>query len=182
MKKSLIALAIPTVIFANGLNAQPQYYNDPYSYYGSQSGMSYYPPAAGNDYYRSYDPYYGRQSYDDYRRPGYDRRYDKPRKKKKKKKFGFGKFNFDKDSMRDFWDDSWKEPGSWGRMPGGWTFPELTLPNPVDTADDFEKGIRDLPEGFKQGDDEPKKKKYKSRRPKSSYGNRYPRERYQRRY
>jgi|GEM_PF-6681794 len=158
MQKRFLIL-VPAAIFSPSLSvAQPQYYYQP---------PDYYPPAYGGGYY---GPYYHNAP-----APYYYDRYYKPRKKKKKKKKKFGFGGFSKDSMRDFWDDSWKEPGSWGRMPGGWSFPEITVPNPVDTADDFEKGIRDLPEGFKQGDSKPKRK---YRKPGKRYSNPYQRRRY----
>jgi hypothetical protein len=110
------------------------------------------PRRYSNDRRRSNRGYSSRSNRDyDNRRPRATKKY-RNSKKRRKRKSGFRGFSFKnpKKSMRDMWDDSWKEPVGWGRMPGGWTFPEVTLPNPVDTADDFEKGVRDLPEGFRQ--------------------------------
>ena len=52
------------------------------------------------------------------------------------------------ESMSGFWDDTMDAPTSMGRMPGGWNVPSVTLPNPIDSAEDFGKGMQNIPEGF----------------------------------
>ncbi len=121
--------------------APPQYYQDPPARYNQTPPRNYQAqPRRNYAEPKNYDPYYNNPP----------PRYYKPRRKKKKR--GFRGFNFSnpKKSMSDMWDDGWEEPANWGDMPGGWSFPDVSLPNPVDTVDDFGDGMQDLPKGFQQ--------------------------------
>ena len=40
-------------------------------------------------------------------------------------------------------------PGRMGEMPGGWTAPEVTVPNPIDLGDQMQDNAKDLPEQVK---------------------------------
>ena len=44
------------------------------------------------------------------------------------------------------WENS---PSRMGEMPGGWTAPEVTVPNPVDMGDQMQDNVKDLPEQVK---------------------------------
>jgi len=44
------------------------------------------------------------------------------------------------------WDDMLNAPSRMGEMPGGWTAPSVSMPNPVDVSDQFEENARDLPD------------------------------------
>ena len=54
--------------------------------------------------------------------------------------------NPDKDNMERGWDDMMSAPSRMGEMPGGWTAPEVTTPNPVDVGNQFQDNVKDLPE------------------------------------
>lgn len=121
-----------------------QNYQSPPPAQYNQAPAARRPPAQPRRGYaepRNYDPYY-------YNTP--PPRYYQPRRKKKKRGFSGFNFNNPKKSMSDMWDDGWKEPSNWGDMPGGWSFPDISLPNPVDTVNDFGEGMQDLPKGFQQ--------------------------------
>lgn len=51
-----------------------------------------------------------------------------------------------KGNMEQGWDDMVNAPGRMGRMPGGWTAPEVTMPNPVDVGDQVQDNVKELPE------------------------------------
>ena len=51
-----------------------------------------------------------------------------------------------KDKFSDAWDDMLNAPSDMGEMPGGWTAPSVSVPNPVDVGDEFEGAARDAPE------------------------------------
>lgn len=38
-----------------------------------------------------------------------------------------------------------------GEMPGGWTAPEVSVPNPVDMGDQMQDNMEDLPSQMKDG-------------------------------
>lgn len=50
-----------------------------------------------------------------------------------------------KGSMSLIWDDMLNAPNEMGEMPGGWTAPSISVPNPVDVGDEFEDAARDAP-------------------------------------
>jgi hypothetical protein len=56
-----------------------------------------------------------------------------------------------KDNWEDSWDDMINAPSRMGEMPGGWTAPEVTVPNPIDMGDQVQDNMRDLPEQMKDG-------------------------------
>ena len=51
-----------------------------------------------------------------------------------------------KDKFSDSWDDMLNAPSDMGEMPGGWTAPSVSVPNPVDVGDEFEDAARDAPD------------------------------------
>ena len=50
-----------------------------------------------------------------------------------------------KDKMGDAWDDMLNKPADMGTMPGGWTAPTISTPNPVDVGDELGTAAQDLP-------------------------------------
>ena len=50
-----------------------------------------------------------------------------------------------KGSMSRFWDDMLTAPYEFGEMPGGWTAPSISVPNPVEVGDEFEGSSRLAP-------------------------------------
>lgn len=60
--------------------------------------------------------------------------------------------NPNKGRMERGWDDMINSPSRMGRMPGGWTAPEVTMPNPVDIGDQMQDNVQDLPEQVKDMD------------------------------
>ncbi len=60
---------------------------------------------------------------------------------------GFGSWmNPNKRNMADNWDDMLNAPSRMGEMPGGWTAPSVSMPNPIDVGDEFSDAARDLPD------------------------------------
>ncbi len=60
---------------------------------------------------------------------------------------GPGKWmNPNKRNMEQGWDDMINAPSRMGNMPGGWSAPEVTMPNPIDMGDQMQDNVRDLPE------------------------------------
>lgn len=57
-----------------------------------------------------------------------------------------------KDNWENSWDDMINAPSRVGEMPGGWTAPEVTMPNPIDMGDQMQDNVQDLPEQMKDGD------------------------------
>jgi len=51
-----------------------------------------------------------------------------------------------KRNWENSWDDMINAPSRMGEMPGGWTAPEVTMPNPIDMGDQLQDNIKDLPE------------------------------------
>ena len=51
-----------------------------------------------------------------------------------------------KDKFADRWDDMLNAPSDMGEMPGGWTAPSVSVPNPVDVGDEFNDAARDAPD------------------------------------
>ncbi len=54
--------------------------------------------------------------------------------------------NPNKRNMEQGWDDMINAPSRMGEMPGGWTAPEVTMPNPIDMGDQMQENVQDLPE------------------------------------
>ena len=50
-----------------------------------------------------------------------------------------------KGSMGRIWDDMLSAPNEMGEMPGGWTAPSISVPNPVEVGDEFEGSARKAP-------------------------------------
>ena len=57
-----------------------------------------------------------------------------------------------KGNMERGWDDMINSPSRMGEMPGGWTAPEVTMPNPIDMGDQMQDNLEDLPEQMKNMD------------------------------
>ena len=53
------------------------------------------------------------------------------------------------DKFSDAWDDMLDSPSEMGEMPGGWTFPSVSVPNPVDVGDELETNLRDMPDNMR---------------------------------
>lgn len=60
--------------------------------------------------------------------------------------------NPNKSNMEQGWDDMINAPSRMGEMPGGWTAPEISVPNPIDVGDQFQDNIKDLPEQIRNMD------------------------------
>lgn len=60
--------------------------------------------------------------------------------------------NPNKNNMEQGWDDMINAPSRMGEMPGGWTAPEVSMPNPVDMGDQMQDNVKDLPEQIKDMD------------------------------
>jgi hypothetical protein len=60
--------------------------------------------------------------------------------------------NPNKNNMERGWDDMINAPSRMGEMPGGWTAPEVSIPNPVDMGDQMQDNIKDLPEQIRDMD------------------------------
>jgi len=60
--------------------------------------------------------------------------------------------NPNKRNMEDGWDDMINAPSRMGEMPGGWTAPEVSMPNPIDMGDQMQDNIKDLPEQIRDMD------------------------------
>ena len=56
----------------------------------------------------------------------------------------FGNGRSPKQGMSRAWDDMINAPSEMGTMPGGWEFPSVSVPNPVDSADELGKGSQDF--------------------------------------
>ena len=52
-----------------------------------------------------------------------------------------------KDRFADGWDDMLNAPSDMGEMPGGFTAPSVSMPNPVDVGDEFDDAARDATPG-----------------------------------
>ena len=51
-----------------------------------------------------------------------------------------------KDRFADGWDDMLNAPSDMGELPGGFTAPSVSMPNPVDVGDEFDNAARDAPQ------------------------------------
>lgn len=56
-----------------------------------------------------------------------------------------------KRNWENSWDDMINTPSRMGEMPGGWTAPEVTMPNPIDMGDQFQDNLKNLPEQIREG-------------------------------
>jgi hypothetical protein len=56
-----------------------------------------------------------------------------------------------KDNWENSWDDMINSPSRMGEMPGGWTAPEVSVPNPIDMGDQMQDNLQDLPDQMKDG-------------------------------
>ncbi len=114
-----------------------------------------YPPPRG--------PYYGPdRGASAYNMPGYNpnRQYrmgGHPGNRRNNNKF-WGRsgpstwMNPSKRNWENSWDDMINSPSRMGTMPGGWTAPEVTMPNPIDMGDQMQDNLKDLPEQMKDMD------------------------------
>ncbi len=57
--------------------------------------------------------------------------------------------NPSKRNWENSWDDMINSPSRMGTMPGGWTAPEVSMPNPIDMGDQMQDNVKDLPEQMK---------------------------------
>ena len=55
-------------------------------------------------------------------------------------------FDPSKGSMSRNWDDMLNSPSRMGEMPGGWTAPSVSVPNPIDVGEEFGDAARDAPD------------------------------------
>jgi hypothetical protein len=60
----------------------------------------------------------------------------------------------DKDRFSDGWDDMLNAPSDMGEMPGGYTAPSVSVPNPIDVGDEFQDAARDAPDQMRNVYDE----------------------------
>ena len=51
-----------------------------------------------------------------------------------------------RDSIGEIWDDALNTPNAMGRMPPGWTAPYISVPNPVEVEEEFERNARKFPD------------------------------------
>ena len=112
-----------------------------------------YPPPRG--------PYTGNRSFvpnnsgSNFNMPGFNRFGNNNRNNNNKfwGRSGPGKWmNPNKNNMEQGWDDMINAPSRMGEMPGGWTAPEVSVPNPVDMGDQMQDNLKDLPEQIKNMD------------------------------
>jgi hypothetical protein len=59
-----------------------------------------------------------------------------------------------KDRFADGWDDMLNAPSDMGELPGGFTAPSVSVPNPVDVGEQFDDAARDAPEQLRNVYDE----------------------------
>ncbi len=51
-----------------------------------------------------------------------------------------------KEGAAQMWDDLLNAPSEMGKMPGGWTAPSISVPNPIDVGDEFRNAAEDMPD------------------------------------
>lgn len=56
-----------------------------------------------------------------------------------------------KRDWEDGWDDMINAPSRMGEMPGGWSAPEVSVPNPIDMGDQVQDNMKDLPDQMRDG-------------------------------
>lgn len=106
-----------------------------------------YPPPRG-PYAGSYRPDSGASAFN---MPGYNR-YRNNRRSNSKFWGRSGPSTWMRPNKRNWeqgWDDMINSPSRMGEMPGGWTAPEVTMPNPIDMGDQMQDNVKDLPEQMK---------------------------------
>ncbi len=54
--------------------------------------------------------------------------------------------NEPREGLGNMWDDLLNAPNEAGQMPGGWTAPSISVPNPVDVQREFEKASKQVPD------------------------------------
>ncbi len=54
--------------------------------------------------------------------------------------------NPNRHNLSQGWDDMLNAPSRMGDMPGGWSAPSVSMPNPVDVGDQFKDNARNLPD------------------------------------
>jgi hypothetical protein len=89
-----------------------------------------------------------------YNMPGYNRSRNYNRRNNNKFWGGSGPSTWMNPSKRNWensWDDMINSPSRMGEMPGGWTAPEVSVPNPIDMGDQMQDNLEDLPEQMKDG-------------------------------
>jgi len=59
--------------------------------------------------------------------------------------------NPNKRNWENSWDDMINAPSRVGEMPGGWTAPEVSVPNPIDMGDQVQDNVQDLPDQMRDG-------------------------------
>ena len=52
----------------------------------------------------------------------------------------------DKDRFSNHWDDMLNAPSDMGELPGGYTAPSISVPNPVDVGDELQDAASDAPD------------------------------------
>jgi hypothetical protein len=55
-----------------------------------------------------------------------------------------------RESIADMWDDALNTPNRLGRMPPGWTAPYISVPNPVEVEEEFERNARKFPDEMRK--------------------------------
>lgn len=55
-----------------------------------------------------------------------------------------------RDSIGDMWDDALNSPNRMGRLPPGWTAPYISVPNPIDVEEEFERNARNFPDEMRK--------------------------------
>ncbi len=53
------------------------------------------------------------------------------------------------ESIANMWEDAINTPYNMGRMPPGWTAPQISVPNPIDVENEFERNFRNAPTEFR---------------------------------
>lgn len=53
------------------------------------------------------------------------------------------------ESIANMWEDAINTPYNMGRMPPGWTAPQISVPNPIDVENEFEDNFRNAPTEFR---------------------------------
>ncbi len=157
-----------------GPQTRPRHVPPPRPYYNRRPPMSYrggYPGRAAPYYRRTpppaygayppplrrpanlppYGPEYGPSAF---YMPGYNPRNDRWRNRNN----FWGRsgperwMHPSKENLEQGWDDMLNAPSRMGEMPGGWTAPSVSMPNPVDLADQFQENVKDLPEQIRDMD------------------------------
>ena len=62
-------------------------------------------------------------------------------------------FNEPREGMANMWDDMLNAPHDSGQMPGGFTAPSISVPNPIDVQREFENASKDMPDIMRENMD-----------------------------